>query len=67
MAFIVVKKGQKIEVTDDYHTIEGTALRDYDAEGEKPLLILDDSSVFKVRVDLASSLIVDGAEMIHLL
>ena len=43
------------------------ALRDYDAEGEEPLLILDDSSVFKVRVDLATSLIVDGAEMIHLL
>ena len=45
---------------DDYYTLEGVALRDWDDEGDKPLVILegDDWTAMKVRVDLATSLIV---------
>lgn len=61
---ILVRKGQRVEITDDYYTIEGMAIRDWDAEGEDPLLVMDDSCVLKVRVDLATSFIVDGIDII---
>lgn len=63
---IMIKRGQKVETTDDYYTLEGVALRDWDDEGEDDLVILEgaDWTPMKVRVDLATSLVVDGVEII---
>ena len=61
---ILVRKGQKVEISNDDYNLEGMALRDWDAEGEAPLYIMDDSCVLKVRVDLATSFIVDGVDII---
>lgn len=66
---IMVKRGQSVEVTNDYYTIEGVAMKDWDDEGEEPLIVLEneDWTALKIRVDLATSLIVDGTEIINLL
>lgn len=63
---IMVKKGQTVEATDDVYTLNGIALRDWDDEGEDQLTILDsdDGMVLKIRTDLATSLVVDGVEII---
>lgn len=64
---IMVRKGQTVEITDDYNTLEGYALRDWDDEGEDLFYMQDgfDGTVLKVRIDLATSFIVDGVEIIN--
>lgn len=63
---IMIKRGQTVETTDGYYTLEGVALRDWDDEDEEQLTILDgeDWTPVKIRTDLATSLIVDGVEII---
>lgn len=66
---IMVKKGQSVEATDDFYFLSGVALRDWDDEGEDQLTILDsdDGMVLKIRTDLATSIVVDGVEIIDML
>jgi hypothetical protein len=66
----IIKKGSKIKIKlrDDSEPIDGAVMHDYDWESDGPLWIIEDGfniEVHEVRVDLATSIVVDGVDWLR--